>query len=157
MTLLFLDQYPQEKPNVGKLVHLSEGFIIMQFMNTIWVPKLAHPIENNPDSNTYQWDTDVLAKTPDNHFDSFIGTIRPMKPQRQPLGTTSALLGPTFAQRHSCLACVSLWWHCINSLALYTTHVVPLRHCATPCWLCVIDIFGSLRLQATNIHNSRDS
>jgi len=35
-----------EKPNAGKLVQLSEGFIIKQFHNTILVPEIAHPTEN---------------------------------------------------------------------------------------------------------------
>jgi len=41
-----------KKLNARKSVQLSEGFIIMQFLNTIWVPKLAHPTENNLNSST---------------------------------------------------------------------------------------------------------
>ena len=32
-----------EKPNVGKLVQLSEGFLIKQYQSTIWVSTLAYP------------------------------------------------------------------------------------------------------------------
>jgi len=39
-----------------------EGFIIMQFQNTTWVPEMAHPIENTLGSSTSQWETDILAK-----------------------------------------------------------------------------------------------
>ena len=52
-TVIFGQMSP-EKPNVGKLVQLSKGFIIMQFLNTIWVPKPAHPTENNLGSSTPQ-------------------------------------------------------------------------------------------------------
>ena len=41
-----------EKPNAGKPVQLYEGFIIMQFLNTILVPKPTHPTENNLGSST---------------------------------------------------------------------------------------------------------
>ena len=41
-----------EKPNAGKSVQLSEGFIIKQFQNTIWVPEMARPTENALGSST---------------------------------------------------------------------------------------------------------
>jgi len=59
-----------EKPNAGKPMQLSEGFIIMQFLNTIWVLKLAHSTENNLDNSASQSKTSIPAKTLDKHFDS---------------------------------------------------------------------------------------
>jgi len=50
-TVVFGPMSP-EKPNAGKLVQLYEGFIILQFLNTIWVPKPAHPTKNNLGSST---------------------------------------------------------------------------------------------------------
>jgi len=43
----------------------SEGFIIMQFQNTTWVPEMAHPIENALGSSTSQSETDILTKSQD--------------------------------------------------------------------------------------------
>ena len=59
-----------EKPNVGKLVQLSEGFLIKQYQSTIWVPKLAYPIENFLSSYTSQFERNLLAETLGNPSDS---------------------------------------------------------------------------------------
>lgn len=87
-----------ENPNAGKPMQLSEGFNIMQFLNTIWVLKPAHPTENNLGSSTSQLETDVPAETPDKHSDNFHLQFAQWKPQRLPLGTTSALHGLALAQ-----------------------------------------------------------
>ena len=68
-----------EKPNAGKLVQLFKGFIVMQFLNKIWVPKPAHPIENNLGSSTSPLETDASAETPDKHSGSSLAPIRPTK------------------------------------------------------------------------------
>ena len=60
-----------EKPNVGKPVQLSEGFLIKQYQSTIWVSKLAYPTENFLGSNTSQFLTNLLAETLDNPSDSY--------------------------------------------------------------------------------------
>jgi len=59
-----------EKPNVGKLVQLSECFLIKQFQSTIWVPNPAYPTENFLGSRTSQFETNVLAETQDKPSDS---------------------------------------------------------------------------------------
>ena len=41
-----------EKPNAGKPVQLSKGFLIKQFQSTIWVPNPTYPTENALDSST---------------------------------------------------------------------------------------------------------
>ena len=80
-----------EKPNAGKSVHLSEGFLIKQFQSTIWVPNLAYPTENFLGSSTSQSETNVRAKTPDKPSDSSSAPICPRNPSvclfglRQPL------------------------------------------------------------------------
>ena len=66
-----------KKPNVGKPVQLSEGFLIKQYQSTIWVSKLAYPTENFIGSNTSQFLTNLLAETPDNPFDSYSAHICP--------------------------------------------------------------------------------
>ena len=53
-----------KKPNAGKPVQRSEGFIIKQFQNTIWVPEMAHPTENALDSSTSQSETDINPNFP---------------------------------------------------------------------------------------------
>ena len=88
-----------EKPNAGKPVQLSEGFIIMQFLNTIWVPKPAHPTENNLGSSTSPLETDALAETLDKHSDSSSAPICPKKPNV----SLSGLRQPLCAQRWPCI------------------------------------------------------
>ena len=50
-TIIFGPMSP-EKPNVGKPVQLSEGFLIKQYQSIIWVSKLAYPTKNFLGSNT---------------------------------------------------------------------------------------------------------
>jgi len=66
-----------EKPNVGKPVQLSEGFLIKQYQSTIWVPNLAYPTENFLGINTSQFETNFLAETRDNSFGSSSAPICP--------------------------------------------------------------------------------
>ena len=70
MKPLFLDQCPRKKPNVGKSMQLSEGFLIKQYQSTIWVPKLAYPTKNFLGSNTSQFLTNLLAETLDKPSDN---------------------------------------------------------------------------------------
>ena len=60
-----------KKPNVGKPVQLSEGFLIKQYQSTIWVPKLAYPTENFLSSYTSQFERNLLDETSENPSGSF--------------------------------------------------------------------------------------
>jgi len=66
-----------EKPNAGRPVQLSKGFLIKQYQSTIWVPKLDYPIENFLSSNTSLFQTNLLPKTPDNPSGSYSTPIYP--------------------------------------------------------------------------------
>jgi len=55
-----------EKPNAGKQVRLSKGFLIKQYQSTIWVPKLAYPTNNFLSSYTSQFERNLLAEAPEN-------------------------------------------------------------------------------------------
>ena len=61
-TIIFGPMSP-EKPNAGKLVQLSKGFLIKQYQSTIWVPKLAYPTENFLSNYTSQFEINLLAET----------------------------------------------------------------------------------------------
>lgn len=88
-----------KKPNVGKLVQLSEGFIIKQYQSIIWVPKLAYPIENFLGSNTSHSETYFLPETPDNPSSSSSSPIYP----RNPSVCLSGLRQPLSAQHWPCI------------------------------------------------------
>ena len=77
---------PPEKPNVGKLVQLSEGFLIKQYQSTIWVPNLAYLTENFHGSNTSQFETNFPAETPDKPSGSSLAPIWPRNPSVCPFG-----------------------------------------------------------------------
>ena len=98
-----------EKPNAGKPIQLSEGFIIKQFQNTIWVPKMAHPTENTLGGSTSQSEIDINPNLP--HEIS----------QRQPLGSALAPL----AQRQPIFPSISLSGLCINLWSLCVAHADP--------------------------------
>ena len=66
-----------EKPNAGKPVQLSKGFLIKQYQSTIWVPKLAYPTKNFLGSNTSLFQTNLLAETLDNPSGSYSAPIYP--------------------------------------------------------------------------------
>ena len=66
-----------EKPNAGKLVQRSEGFLIKQYQSTIWVSKLAYPTENFLSSNTSLFQTNLLHETPYNPSGSYSAPIYP--------------------------------------------------------------------------------
>jgi len=53
-----------KKPNAGKPVQLSEGFLIKQYQSTIWVSKLAYPTENFLSSYTSPFERNISAETP---------------------------------------------------------------------------------------------
>ena len=107
-----------EKPNVGKPVQLSEGFLIKQYQSTIWVPKLAYPTNNFLGSNTSQFLTNLLAKTSDNPSGSYSAPICPRNPSVCPFWTASAPLCPTLALRHPKWVCVNLLALCVNNAGL---------------------------------------
>jgi len=111
-----------EKPNVGKLVHLSEGFLIKQYQSTIWVPKLAYPIENFLGSNTSQFLTNLLAETLDNPSGSCSAPICPRNPSVYPIWTASASLSPVLALHQPILAGVSPRRPCVSSLSLCVSY-----------------------------------
>ena len=54
-TPLFFGQLSLEKPNAGKRCNKYEGVIIMQFLNTTRVPKMALPSENCLGRSTSPW------------------------------------------------------------------------------------------------------
>ena len=105
-----------EKPNAGKLVQLSEGFIIKQFQNTIWVPEMAHPTENSLGSSTSQSETNISPNLP--HEIS----------QRQPLGSASASL----AQRQPLEPMRLPRWPSSGSVQLLAASVWPPTASAWP-------------------------
>jgi len=123
-TVIFGPTSP-EKPNVGKSVQLSEGFLIKQFQSTIWVPNPANPTENSLGSNTSQSETNVSTETPDKPFDSSSASIRPRNPSvclsglRQPLST-------------QCWPCITLNRPVSASEGPASTTLASLKHCATP-------------------------
>ena len=112
-----------EKPNVGKPVQLSEGFLIKQYQSTIWVPKLAYPTENFLSSNTSPFLTNLLGETPDNPSDSYSAPIYPRNPIVCPIWTASASPSPALALCQPILACVSPRRPYINSLSLSVSYV----------------------------------
>ena len=92
-----------EKPNAGKPVQLSKGFLIKQYQSKIWVPKLAYPTENFLSSNTSLFQTNLLAETPDNPSGSYSAQSTP----ETLASAQSGLCQPLLAQRWPC---ISLSW-----------------------------------------------
>ena len=107
-----------EKPNVGKSVQLSEGFLIKQYQSTIWVPKLAYPTENFLGKNTSQFLTNLLVETPDNPSDSYSAPICPRNTSVCPIWTALDSPSPALPLRQPILAYVSPRRPCISSLSL---------------------------------------
>lgn len=88
-----------EKPNAGKPVELSEGFLIKQYHGTILLLKLAYPTENLFSSNTSRFLTNLLAEILDNPFGSYSTPICPRNPSVCPIWTVSASPSPALALR----------------------------------------------------------
>ncbi len=116
-TIIFGPMSP-EKPNVGKPVQLSEGFLIKQYHSTIWVPKLAYTTENFLGSNTSQFLTNFPNETRDNPSGSSSARICPKNPSVCPFRTVSAPLCVALVVRHPERVCVRLRRPCVNILAL---------------------------------------
>jgi len=66
-----------EKPNVGKPMQLSEGFLIKQHQSTIWVLKLSYSKYNFLGINTSHFLTNLLAETLDNPSQRLLSTNMP--------------------------------------------------------------------------------
>ena len=115
----------QEKPNVRKLVQLSDGFLIKQYQSTIWVLKLAYPTENFLSNNTSKFLTNLQAETPDNPSGSYLTPICPRNPSVYPIWTASTSPSPVLALRQPILACVNPRRPCVSyaspSGALHST------------------------------------
>ena len=75
-TIIFGPMSPG-KPNAGKMVQLSEDFLIKKYQSTIWVSKLAYPTENFLNSNTSLFQTNLLVETPDDPSGSYSAPIYP--------------------------------------------------------------------------------
>ena len=128
-TIIFGPMSP-EKPNAGKPVQLSEGFLIKQYQSTIWVPKLAYPTENFLSSYTSQFERNLLAETPEN-----------------PSGSSSAQncsATPTSAQSILRQALSFSRW----------SYVSPKRPCVSFLGLCVrhTGLFGALCNTSLPLH-----
>jgi len=133
-----------EKPNVGKPVQLSEGFLIKQYQSTIWVPKLAYPIENFLSSYTSQFERNLLAETPENPSDN-------SSTQNYSAIPASAQSGLHQRLSVSHWPCVSLSWPASapggpvpafwastsNTLASLMFCAALGYLCVSPCWLCI--------------------
>ena len=125
-----------EKPNSGKPVQLSEGFLIKQYQSTIWVPKLAYPTQNFLSSYTSQFERNLLAKTlknPSGNSSTENSSATPASAQfalRQPLYVTVALCHPFLASVSPKRPCVSFLGLCVRHVgfsgALHSTWL-PLR------------------------------
>jgi len=122
-TIIFVLMSP-EKPNTGKLVQLSEGFLIKQYQSTIWVSKLAYPT-NFLSSNTSRFLTNLLVETPDNPSGSYSAPICPRNPSICLIWTASAFPSPTLALHQPILACDSPRRSYISSLRLYISYASP--------------------------------
>jgi len=104
-----------EKPNVGKLVQLSDGFLMKQYQSTIWVLNPAYPTENFLGSNTSQFETNVPAETLDKPSGSSSVPTCP----RNPSVCLSEPRQPLSAQRWPC---VSVRRPCVSLLVLYVSN-----------------------------------
>ena len=74
-----------------------EGFIIMQFQNTTWVPEMAHPTENPLSSSTSQSETDILAKSLDERSQSNNATFATLHHSDRDCVTLSSSLAPSLS------------------------------------------------------------
>ena len=92
-----------KKPNVGKPMQWSEGFLIKQYQSTIWVSKLAYPTNNFLGNNTSWFLTNLLAETLDNPS----GKSSAQNCSKTPASAQSGLRRPLLAQRWPC---ISLSW-----------------------------------------------
>ena len=89
-----------EKHNAGKSMQLSEGFLIEQYLSTIWVSKLAYPTENFLSSYTSQFERNLPAETPENPSSSSSA----QNCSATPASAQSALRQPLLAQRWPCVS-----------------------------------------------------
>ena len=121
-----------EKPNVGKPVQLSEGFLIKQYQSTIWVPKLAYPTKNFLGS---QFLTNLSVETPIILLAATQHNSAPKTPTVASLRMASAPLCLTQALRHP------KW-----------VYVSPRRPCVSSLSLCVSDAGPSGALRNTSLH-----
>jgi len=139
-------QMSPEKPNAGKPVQLSEGFLIKQYQSIIRVPKLAYPTENFLNIYTSQFERNLLAETPENPFGSSSAQNCSATPiaqsaLRQPLSVShwpSVILSRPMSAPGGFVSPLG---------AFASVALAPLVLCATlgclcvalhePCWLCV--------------------